>query len=214
VRGAAQIEWRPEAGGGVSDSTVQLVRRDLEPSPTPPKPKGAGFPVPGRSQQPADVRLAVPDPNSGDPGGLVDRSVVNHHRYTYTAQRIRTVTVGGQELVLRSALSAPVTAEILTNFPPAAPTGLESSPAGLATPAIDLSWRPGPEPDLAGYNVYRADEGGTAWTKLTDAPVPTPGFRDTSVRPGGRYRYRVTAVDAEGNESGPGTEVQETAATS
>ena len=45
-------------------------------------------------------------------------------------------------------------------FPPAAPVGLEAAivpatPQGAAY--VELSWAISPEPDLAGYRVYRSD---------------------------------------------------------
>ena len=44
----------------------------------------------------------------------------------------------------------------------------------------------------------------------TTTPVVGPAFSDQTVQPGHTYVYRVTAVDATGNQSAPSTEVQET----
>ena len=37
---------------------------------------------------------------------------------------------------------------------PTAPTGVSATPASNR---VALSWNPNPEPDIAGYNVYRED---------------------------------------------------------
>ena len=82
-------------------------------------------------------------------------------------------------------------------------------------PSIDLSWDPVGDPagelDVVGYYVYRAEEGG-GFNRLNAQPVAASAYRDLSVAAGRTYRYRVTAVDRRGNESGPGGEVRETAA--
>ncbi len=67
----------------------------------------------------------------------------------------------------------------------------------------DLSWSINLETDLAGYRVYRSEEPGTRGQPLTPDLLPTPSYRDTSVLPGHRYWYSVTAVDRAGNESEP-----------
>lgn len=82
-------------------------------------------------------------------------------------------------------------------FPPAAPKDLHAT-AGPAT--IELSWEPGPEPDLAGYRVYRAGPGG-AFEKIADLQA-VPSYSDKTAERGKPYQYQVTAVDREGNESG------------
>ena len=84
---------------------------------------------------------------------------------------------------------------------------------GGETPTIDLSWRPGAEADLAGYNVYRRDLPAGEWRRLNAAPIAVPAFTDRTVSSGDTFVYRVTAVDSRGNESAPGGEVQGTAAT-
>jgi len=88
-------------------------------------------------------------------------------------------------------------------FPPVAPTGLAAIPGPGSN---DLSWEANRDADLAGYFVYRRSGGG-AETRLTAEPVPSPAFRDTTAAQGTEYRYRVTAVDASGNESKPSGEV-------
>jgi hypothetical protein len=95
-------------------------------------------------------------------------------------------------------------------FPPAPPLDLVAvfvPAAGAAPAAVELSWSISPEPDAAGYYVYRAGEGGANIQRITPVLLPTPAFRDTSILPGARYTYTVTALDRSGNESRPSASV-------
>jgi hypothetical protein len=99
---------------------------------------------------------------------------------------------------------------VLDTFPPTAPQGLVA--AVLPGPApgtvlVDLSWSINLETDLAGYRVYRSEQAGTRGQLITPELLPTPAVRDTSVEPGHRYWYTVTAVDRAGNESPSGEPV-------
>ena len=88
--------------------------------------------------------------------------------------------------------------------PPAAPAGAAVlSRAG----ALEFSWSPSAEADLAGYRVYRAPRGGRA-ELLAELPKTTALYRDTAVSQGVVYVYTVTAVDAAGNESPPSAGAQ------
>ncbi len=91
-------------------------------------------------------------------------------------------------------------------FPPAAPQDLVAAvlpgpPQGSLQ--VDLSWAINLENDLAGYRIYRSEQQGDRGQLLTPDLLPTPAYRDTSVEPGHRYWYSVTAVDGAGNESSP-----------
>lgn len=97
-----------------------------------------------------------------------------------------------------SPLSPPVEITPADTFPPATPTGL-SSIAG--TSAVQLSWNPVDDPSLAGYQVYRAE--GTGSFVRIGPRLTAPSFQDRDVKPGGVYRYHVTALDAGGAESAP-----------
>jgi len=67
--------------------------------------------------------------------------------------------------------------------------------------AISLDWRPSssPERDLAGYNIYRARNGGRL-ARVNQVPIDLTSFVDQIDR-FGTYTYRLTAVDNDGNES-------------
>ena len=92
--------------------------------------------------------------------------------------------------------------------PPAAPSALK---AAEAETSISLSWTPGPEKDLAGYNVYRAElapGGGAPITLLTGQPLKSPSFKDEM--PQGvqsQFRYLVRAVNTSGVEGAPSAPV-------
>jgi hypothetical protein len=165
---------------------------------------------------PTEAKLRTPA-ELADAGGTVDHTARMGESYRYTAQRVRTVSLGGHTFELRSFQSAPATVVMRNIFPPHAPTGLEAVPGGAtaADRSIDLSWSPNTDPDLAGYIVYRQEidskgvVAGTA-TRLNPTPVVGPAYRDQTAIAGHRYAYHVTAVDTAGNESGPSDKVQET----
>jgi hypothetical protein len=94
-------------------------------------------------------------------------------------------------------------------FPPAVPAGLQAVFSGPGQKAfIDLIWTPVSDADLAGYNVYRREDGKGA-TKLNTELVKTPAYRDEQVKAGSAYFYSVTAVDERGNESEKSAEAKE-----
>jgi len=94
-------------------------------------------------------------------------------------------------------------------FPPAVPSGLQAVASGVGqSPFIDLIWAPNTDADLAGYNIYRHEEGGTP-VKINAQPVNTPGYRDSGVVSGKKYFYSVSAIDLRGNESARSDEAYE-----
>lgn len=101
--------------------------------------------------------------------------------------------------------------EVFANdiFPPAVLTGLQAASSGPGQQAfIDLIWTPDTDADLAGYNVYRREDGGPL-RKLNSELVKVPAFRDTQVIAGRTYFYSVSAVDTHGNESARSEEANE-----
>ncbi len=192
--------------------------------------------LPGAAKGPPEVRLRVGAVGSSaaDAGGTIDRTAQIGNAYRYTAQRVRIVVADGQRLELRSEPSAAVAVAMLDVFPPEAPVDLVAVPSfaggpstGESTahgaeqpapqgqlPAIDLSWEPDMEPRVVGYRVYRRDMDGRAagaWRLLDPQPLPVAAYRDLAVVAAHSYAYRVTAVDAAGNESAPSSEVEEAA---
>jgi fibronectin type 3 domain-containing protein len=76
-------------------------------------------------------------------------------------------------------------------------------------PFIDLVWAPNSEPDLAGYNLYRAETGSEP-QRVNQEPLKSPAYRDGNVTPGRQYTYAVAAVDVRGNESAHSEAASET----
>ena len=94
-------------------------------------------------------------------------------------------------------------------FPPAVPSELQAVYSGPGQKAfIDLVWSPVSDVDLAGYNVYRHEDGSPP-VKLNAELVKAPAYRDTAVVSRKHYFYSVSAVDTHGNESTPSEEAGE-----
>lgn len=166
--------------------------------------------------EPLEQTLIVESTPNSDraPYTCIDTSIRFGETYEYRAQRVARVTVGSSTLELAGPLSPPLRIDAVNNFPPSAPQGL----AAVATagensfaPAIDLSWLPGAETNLAGYIVYRRDSTDSTWQRISPAqPVVGPGYRDAKVQPAHTYAYSVTAIDQQGHESARSAEASDT----
>jgi hypothetical protein len=202
------LRWAP-APPESSPVAVRLVRRLL----TPPAKKSDQGPLP-QPAEPLEQTLLVEPSDHSDRG--LDTSIRFGETYEYRAQRVARVTVGGSTLELAGPLSLPLRIDAVNVFPPSAPKGLAAvATAGEngSAPAIDLSWLPGVEPNLAGYIVYRRDSAATdsKWQRISPAqPVVGPGYHDPNVQPGHIYAYSVTAIDQEGRESARSVEASDT----
>jgi hypothetical protein len=119
------------------------------------------------------------------------------------AYLVRSVVVAdGNSLESSDSASAIVSPR--DTFPPGTPQNLVVAVLSGATPSsvlVDLSWSINLETDLAGYRVYRSEHEDTRGALITADLLLAPAYRDTSVEPGQRYWYSVTAVDRAGNES-------------
>jgi hypothetical protein len=121
------------------------------------------------------------------------------HAYVYS---VRSVVRIGTDTI-ESADSKLLVVSPRDIFPPSAPQGLVVVyvPSLADTPQhLEFSWSISPEQDIAGYNVYRSEEGIPS-KRLNSQLLLTPAFRDMSAMLGHRYTYSVTAVDRAGNES-------------
>jgi hypothetical protein len=208
----------PKAKSKSSSKPTPKTRTQKPHADHPPKAAPASEPKPLSATPPAPTEVKLRTPNQpADAGGTIDHTAQRGDTYRYTAQRVRSVSLGGHNLELRSAISPPVTVMMRDIFPPHVPTGLEAIPGGAtaADRSIDLSWTPNTDADLAGYIVYRQeiDSKGVVTgtvTRLNQTPVVGPAYRDQTAMAGRRYAYHVTAVDTAGNESAPSADVQET----
>jgi hypothetical protein len=237
IRTGARVEWRQQDTSAVVEldrlldgASVPAPKPASNPAPKPSKsakhkskakskppppttstPK-AKSPLPAKSE-PAELKLQTPS-HAADAGGTIDRTAERGQTYRYIAQRVRTETLDGHSLQLRSPATPPVTVLMRDTFPPQPPSGLAAIPGEGVPASIDLSWEPNTDPDLAGYIVYRqklnsAGSFDGPASRLNPTPVPEPAYRDQTALLGQTYAYRVTAVDTVGNESAPSADVQE-----
>ena len=187
----------------------------------------------GRSADLTSVRLrqtripAPPQAQGQRPpsrDGMIDERALQGATYGYAAQRVMRVAAAGTVFEIRSEPTTTATLDIRNVFPPDPPEGLTGVPGMIGssmgkagTPAaIDLSWKPNTESDLAGYLVYRLDledaKLGRKPMRLTVDPIPGPSYADHQAVAGHRYAYVVTAVDHHGNESSASAPFQSTLA--
>ena len=89
-------------------------------------------------------------------------------------------------------------------IPPPQPQGLTAAASGAD---IVLNWSANPAPDLSGYNIYRNTSEG--WSRINTSLITETAYTDAGI-PNGTYTYRVTAMDAAGNESLPSNEASAT----
>lgn len=186
------LSWTPNG----ESTAVRLERKLL--SPAVKSQKGVLAPEPEAANQDFLVET------TGNEARAIDRTVLFGERYEYRAQRLVQADVSGKTMELDGAFSEPVVVDVVDVFPPSVPTGLVAvATAGEngRPPAIDLSWQPDTGSDLAGYIVYRRENGGE-WQRISSAaPVVEPAFHDTQVQPGHAYEYAVSAVDKGGHAS-------------
>ena len=185
------LAWTPVAADG---SEVVLRREAVDP----------------KAAKPAEVMLRANPDGVKEAHSTLDAAAVEGVPYRYTAQRQHRVLVAGHSMMLRGEPSAAVEFTLRDVFPPPVPTDLQA--AGFeAKPgvfAVDLIWQAVEDPGLTGYLVYRVELGADgkpvgASKRLTAKPVALPAFEDTTAVAAGRYRWSVTAVDRDGNESVP-----------
>jgi hypothetical protein len=145
---------------------------------------------------------------------FVDSSFEWEKTYLYRVTAVTIVKRAEGEVQVEGDDSAAVRVVAHDVFPPSVPTGLQAAYSGEGQkPFIDLIWAPVTSADLAGYNVYRSETGGSgegaAMVKVNSELVKSPAYRDMAVESGKTYKYMVSAVDARGNESGRSEETSE-----
>jgi hypothetical protein len=211
------LRWIPMVAAQET-STIRLHRELLTPPPAKPQQSEQGLLAP--KPEPVEVNLLVDScPMEAGKGGCraLDNSIHFGQVYEYRVQRVARVTVEGKTLELAGELSAPVRVEARDIFPPAVPTGLaavattgETGAGGAPQFAIDLSWQPVTDVNLAGYAVYRR-EGDGLWQRISPSgPMVAPAFHDAQVQPGHTYRYAVSSISQSGYESARSAETEET----
>jgi hypothetical protein len=196
------LRWTPDDENAV----VRLQRRLLTPQRAKPRQGLLASP-------PESVEQNLLVESGSQTGRAIDKDIRFGETYEYRAQRVSRVTTDGKTLELDGELSQPVRVEARDIFPPDVPSGLTAVAIAAENggeAAIDLSWRPDTETDIAGYIVYRREDD-EAWQRISPVqPVVGPAFHDPHVQPGHTYRYAVSAADQGGHESARSTEAQET----
>ncbi len=64
-----------------------------------------------------------------------------------------------------------------------------------------ISWHPNPEPDIAGYVIYRSLDQNNNFTLIDSVDAGTHTYTDTQIQKDTRYYYRLVAKTAEGDRS-------------
>ncbi len=128
-------------------------------------------------------------------------------KYTYF---VRALSLGSEGMSVESQSSNTIELSQVDLYPPSAPS---LAPPGVAPGRIALFWTANPEPDVAGYLLYRSTDSNLPrdkWTKLTPALYAKTTFTDENVETGKTYYYYVVAVDGAGNVGPPSEVVSET----
>lgn len=150
----------------------------------------------------AERQTVVGEAPAGGEQTLTDTTFEWEKTYEYRAATLTVVEQANKPPITIEGDDTPAVKVFADDiFPPAVPSGLQAVFSGPGQkPFIDLVWAPVTDIDLAGYNVYRSEDG-TAPVKLNPEPLKTPAYRDSDVVSGKQYVYSVTSVDVRGNES-------------
>ena len=136
----------------------------------------------------------------------VDRNFRFGENYRYVVRSVSLGTDGAQVESLNSN-SLPVSAR--DTFAPSAPASITIA---AAPGRLSIFFPANPEPDVAGYEIYRSidpDLPKESWTKVTTAALTKTTFLDENVESGKRYYYYIKAIDQAGNVSPPSEVVSE-----
>lgn len=134
----------------------------------------------------------------GERETLVVHGLVAGRTYWFA---IRSRDGAGNWSALSNLVSGTVPTGPPDTAPPAAPTAMAVTEAPEGGSTV-LQWTAGTEPDLAGYEVYRAVDPAGEWTLLNAALLAKPAYTDAQLPANAdRVWYCVTAFDRSGNES-------------
>jgi fibronectin type 3 domain-containing protein len=124
---------------------------------------------------------------------FIDREVEEGVEYRYEVETV-TMVEARSEAAVSNAVT-PTDSRV-----PLVPEDLTASEQGEA---VRLVWRISPEPDVAGYNVFRSSRLKGDFEQINEelVSVGQPSYVDADVSGGDPYYYRVSALDTAGNES-------------
>ena len=127
-----------------------------------------------------------------------DRNFKFGEIYRYTVRAVSLGTEGGQ---VESLNSNSISVSAIDTFAPSSPASIT---VAAAPGRLSIFFPANPEPDIAGYNIYRStdpDLPKDRWNKLNAELLTRTTFQDEKVESGRRYYYYLTAVDQAGNVS-------------
>ena len=127
-----------------------------------------------------------------------DRNFKFGETYRYTVRAVSLGTEGGQ---VESLNSNSISVSPIDTFAPSAPASIT---VAAAPGRLSIFFPANPEPDIAGYNIYRSSDPDLlkdGWSKLNAVLLTRTTFQDEKVESGRRYYYYLTAVDQAGNVS-------------
>ena len=147
--------------------------------------------------------------NSGLVSGtqFADKNFKFGESYRYVVRAVSLGTGGNQ---VESLNSNSVTVAPKDVFPPSAPSAITIA---AAPGRLSLFFPANPEPDIAGYSIYRSTDENLPkdqWAKLNSDLLTRTTYQDERVESGRRYYYYLVAVDQAGNVSPPSEVVSET----
>ena len=201
-RDGVLLSWEPVAQP--VPVMFRIERLQLTAPKEPEKPRSPlAPPIPAAAQT-----LQVQAEDGSDPGHAIDASALFSQRYRYVVERFVSRTLSGQTVEVQGPPSDPIELATTDKFAPAVPQGL-AVVADSAAGAIDLSWSPDSDSDLAAYYVYRRDFHQQPSLRIGSVGVET-SYRDTTAQPEHTYAYSLSAIDQSGNESQHSAEVEET----
>jgi uncharacterized protein len=137
----------------------------------------------------------------------VDRNFRFGENYRYV---VRSVSLGTDGAQVESLNSNTLSVSPRDIFEPSAPASITIA---AAPGRLSVFFPANPEPDIAGYEIYRStdpDLPKDRWTKVTPALLTRTTFVDENVESGKRYYYFIKAIDQAGNISRPSEVVTET----
>ncbi len=138
---------------------------------------------------------------------FADKTFEFNNQYSYF---VRTVSLGKNSEPIESLESETVSISPKDIFAPAAPTAITIA---AAPNVLSIFFAVNLEKDLAGYQIYRANNENLPkkdWTLLTAEILKTNTFQDKNVESGKTYFYYLVALDNAGNASEPSEIVSET----
>lgn len=143
---------------------------------------------------------------------IIDANIEWQTTYDYHAEAVTVIHRNSSPLEIEGDDTPEIKVFADDVFPPTVPAALQAVYSGPGQkPFIDLVWAPVTDADLAGYNVYRREDGVTNPVKLNADLIKAPAYRDENVAAQKKYFYSVSAVDVRGNESARSEEANEAA---